>query len=262
MKSIAPIAAAVVAASVCITVALTLFLIGPAHAVTAKSTFVPEVAVLFADYDTATTDAVVALDEAIDEATATTIVVASETDEAADGSEAAAADSTESAEATAEATETEAEAAANAASANQVALSIPVTGASDTRNSVPIMDAGTLNVGGHIISYIDYFGEASAPTSGAGLWLGDDSTQDGSWGYFIGHNPGDFSGVMDLTEGNAVTVCDNDGKYRTYYVVDDFTVSDDTYWEDIESRVTGYGESIILQTCVGDHEHYRVVVAA
>ena len=34
-----------------------------------------------------------------------------------------------------------------------------------------------------------------------------------------------------------------------------------TYWEDIQSRVTDYGESIILQTCCGDNAHYRVVIA-
>ena len=28
-----------------------------------------------------------------------------------------------------------------------------------------------------------------------------------------------------------------------------------------KSRVTDYGESIILQTCCGDNAHYRVVIA-
>lgn len=53
----------------------------------------------------------------------------------------------------------------------------------------------------------------------------------------------------------------NEGLFRTYYVTDTFFVTTETTWQDIESHVTGYGESIILQTCVGDHEHYRVVVA-
>lgn len=91
--------------------------------------------------------------------------------------------------------------------------------------------------------------------------MGSDSTTDGSWGYFIGHNPGDFTCVMTLKNGDPVTVCDSDGSTRTYSVVDEFIVPDGTYWEDIQSRVTDYGESIILQTCCGDNAHYRVVIA-
>lgn len=87
------------------------------------------------------------------------------------------------------------------------------------------------------------------------------ATTDGSWGYFVGHNPGDFANVMDLTEGDAVMVCDRDSAFRTYYVVDTFTVTTEAYWDDIKDRVTGYGESIGLQCCVGDGAHYRVVVA-
>lgn len=39
------------------------------------------------------------------------------------------------------------------------------------------------------------------------------ATTDGSWGYFVGHNPGDFANVMDLTEGDAVMVCVGDGAH-------------------------------------------------
>ena len=109
--------------------------------------------------------------------------------------------------------------------------------------------------------YVPSYESASTPASGAGLWMGSDSTTDGSWGYFIGHNPGDFTCVMTLKNGDPVTVCDSDGNTRTYSVVDEFIVPDDTYWEDIQSRVTDYGESIILQTCCGDNAHYRVVIA-
>ena len=123
------------------------------------------------------------------------------------------------------------------------------------------MKAATINVNGDIMPYVDSFETASAPTSGAGLWMGSDSTTDGSWGYFIGHNPGSFTCVMTLKNGDPVTVCDSDGASRTYYVVDEFIVPDSTYWEDIQSRVTEYGESVILQTCCGDNAHYRVVIA-
>ena len=123
------------------------------------------------------------------------------------------------------------------------------------------MMPGTINVNGDVLPYVDSFETASAPHSGAGLWMGSDSTTDGSWGYFIGHNPGPFTCVMTLKNGDPVTVRDNDGAQRTYHVVDELIVPDDTYWEDIESRVTEYGESVILQTCCGDHAHYRVVIA-
>lgn len=119
----------------------------------------------------------------------------------------------------------------------------------------------TINVDGSVMGYVDYFDASTAPTSGAGLWMGSDSTTDGTWGYFIGHNPGDFWHVMDLANGDLVTVTDSAGASRTYHVVDTFTVPDTTYWEEIESRVSGYGESVILQTCCGDHATYRIVVA-
>ena len=123
------------------------------------------------------------------------------------------------------------------------------------------MVADSIDVNGDIVTYVPSYESASAPASGAGLWMGSDSTTDGSWGYFIGHNPGDFTCVMTLKNGDPVTVCDSDGNTRTYSVVDEFIVPDDTYWEDIQSRVTDYGESIILQTCCGDNAHYRVVIA-
>lgn len=123
------------------------------------------------------------------------------------------------------------------------------------------MTADSINVNGDIVTYVPSYQSASAPKSGAGLWMGSDSTTDGSWGYFIGHNPGDFTCVMTLKNGDPVTVCDSDGNSRTYTVVDEFIVPDSTYWEDIQSRVTDYGESVILQTCCGDNAHYRVVIA-
>ena len=123
------------------------------------------------------------------------------------------------------------------------------------------MVADSIDVNVAIVTYVPSYESASAPASGAGLWMGSDSTTDGSWGYFIGHNPGDFTCVMTLKNGDPVTVCDSDGNTRTYSVVDEFIVPDDTYWEDIQSRVTDYGESIILQTCCGDNAHYRVVIA-
>lgn len=124
------------------------------------------------------------------------------------------------------------------------------------------MSPATIQVGSSVLSYIDDFEADTAPQSGAGLWMGADSTTDGSWGYFIGHNPGPFHEVMDLQEGDAVCVCDRRGNQRTYHVVKTFRVTDDTCWEDISAEVTGYGESVVLQTCCGDNAHYRIVVCA
>lgn len=126
----------------------------------------------------------------------------------------------------------------------------------------PQASARTINVDGDSMSYIDTYLASTAPSSGAGLWMGSDSTTDGSWGYFIGHNPGPFDHVMDLGSGNLITVTDANGNSRTYRVVDTFTVPDTTAWEDIESRVTQHGESVVLQTCCGDNANYRIVVAA
>lgn len=119
---------------------------------------------------------------------------------------------------------------------------------------------GTLNIAGTIVTYGGSYLSSSAPTSGGGLWMGSDNTTDGTWGYFIGHNPVSFSCVMGLGVGSPVTVCDYNGNERTYYAVDTFTVPDTTYFEEISGRVTGYGESIILQTCCGDNANYRIVV--
>ena len=138
----------------------------------------------------------------------------------------------------------------------------PLKAISDEPESDPsAMKPATIDVNGDVMEYVPSFESASAPTSGAGLWMGSDSTTDDSWGYFIGHNPGPFTCVMTLKNGDPVTVCDGEGATRTYRVVDEFIVPDDTYWEDIRSRVTDYGESIILQTCCGDNAHYRVVIA-
>lgn len=128
---------------------------------------------------------------------------------------------------------------------------------------IPIdeMKPATISVNGDIVAFTDSFESTSAPASGAGLWMGSDSTTDGTWGYFIGHNPGDFTCVMTLSAGDPITVCDKDGNTRIYSVIDGFDVPDTTYWEDIEGKVSGYGESVILQTCCGDGAHYRVVVA-
>lgn len=124
------------------------------------------------------------------------------------------------------------------------------------------LPASSLQVFGNVIPYVEAFEASRAPDSTAGLWMGSDSTTDGSWGYFIGHHPGVFNCVMYLDEGDAITVCDADGNARTYTVFAVYDVSDDTTWNQISSEVTSHGESIALQTCCGDGATYRIIEAA
>lgn len=124
------------------------------------------------------------------------------------------------------------------------------------------LPADTLEIFGNVIPYVASYESDRAPDSTAGLWMGSDSTTDGSWGYFIGHHPGVFNCVMYLNNGDQITVCDGDGNERTYTVFAIYDVPDDTQWGQISSDITSHGESIALQTCVGDHRSYRIVQAA
>ncbi len=120
--------------------------------------------------------------------------------------------------------------------------------------------ARRLDVNGTPVNYVDVSAANVVPDTGGGLWRGSDSTTDGSWGYFVGHNPGSFACVMDLVQGNPVTVWDSKGNSRTYTVVSTFDVPDTTLWEDLQPQISTYGESVIMQTCNGD-SLYRIVVA-
>ena len=50
--------------------------------------------------------------------------------------------------------------------------------------------------------------------------VGTGCVSDNANTYFIGHNPGVFERVMDLEIGDKITVFDDDGASRTYYVFD------------------------------------------
>lgn len=153
---------------------------------------------------------------------------------------------------------------------NQVNLNIasPTTGeeAVQTQQALPHPlqhDAyqNMILVGGNLIPYVDTFQTKTAPADTAGLWLGADSTTDNSWGYFIGHNPGVFTCLVDMKPGSAITVWDSDSKSRTYHIIKSFDVPNTTRWSDVQTKVTGYGESIILQTCIDNGDEYRLFVA-
>ena len=117
----------------------------------------------------------------------------------------------------------------------------------------------TITIDGVTMSYTDAYGSSSAPSSGAGVWKGSDSTTDGSYGYFIGHNPGSFGAAASATNGSKVTVSDSNGDSRTYTVVDSFSVPEGSAWSDIADRVTSHGESVVLQTCLNGE--YKILIA-
>jgi len=116
----------------------------------------------------------------------------------------------------------------------------------------------TIVVGGVEISYI--YSYDWVPDYGAGVWRGSDSTTDGSWGYFVGHNPGSFWPAASIGIGGEIVVNDGNGDSRTYHVVDAFVVPVGSTWSDVSGAVCSYGESVALQTCVDGG--YRIVVAA
>ena len=132
-------------------------------------------------------------------------------------------------------------------------------------DSTPVIPAAstprTLTMLGQTIPYVDSYNSASAPVETAGIWAGSESTTDGDWGYFVGHHPGVFNCVMDLQNGDAVQVCDNCGNKRTYHVISIYDIPNYTSYEELAADVESHGESITLQTCYGDNQHYRIVEA-
>jgi hypothetical protein len=58
-----------------------------------------------------------------------------------------------------------------------------------------------------------------------------------------------------------VTLTDRTGKQRSYHVRSVLTVSAAATWKTVVPLVTGFGESILLQTCTGDGLTNTIVVA-
>lgn len=154
--------------------------------------------------------------------------------------------------------------AVQTASASDSAQAVSQAGTFSTQTqTVPLEHyVSTLVIDGNIIPYVDSYQTSTAPDNTAGLWLGKDSVKDGTWGYFIGHNPGIFTCAASLIPGDAMTVWDSDGNTRTYHVVKEFDVESGTNWSQVQDAVTGYGESVILQTCIDGGTEYRIIIAA
>lgn len=103
--------------------------------------------------------------------------------------------------------------------------------------------------------------DAAAPVGYASTWVGTGCVSDNANTYFIGHNPGVFARVMDLNIGDKITVFDDEGASRTYYVFDTLFLPNKANYFVYEGRIAPAGETITLQTCSGDNQRVRCVMA-
>lgn len=120
----------------------------------------------------------------------------------------------------------------------------------------------TIRFNGEYVSYVQGSpADETAPEATAAAWVSNGDVADNENTYFIGHNPGVFSGVMNLDVGDKVTVWDGKGRSRTYYVFDVLTLPNQSNYFRYEGRIAPTGESITLQTCCADNKHVRCVMA-
>lgn len=158
-----------------------------------------------------------------------------------------------------ESSEASAEASSESTEANpEVIERSQETVASQEASTVAPTETSVLRFAGSTVPFIQYGGASAAPSSGAGAWMGNGNVSDGAPTHFIGHNPGDFAGVMGLSVGSAITVVDGSGNERTYTVYEVIDVTDDGYnandpSDDVFPRMLyAGGERISLQTCIND----------
>lgn len=110
----------------------------------------------------------------------------------------------------------------------------------------------TVTVGDRHVPYVEDALAEEAPPRTAALWDGSDDVDDGSYGWFVGHNPGVFSPAADLGIGDVVSVCDSDGDYAEYEVADVFEIEYGALKEAVSPRLADVGEAVVVQTCVED----------
>lgn len=132
------------------------------------------------------------------------------------------------------------------------------TTASANEEASVAIETSVLKFAGVTVPFGQSNGASTAPGSGAGTWMGSGSVSDGAPTHFIGHNPGDFAGVMSLDVGATITVVDASGASRTYTVYEVLDVTDEGYnnrnlQDDVLPRMLyDGGERISLQTCISD----------
>lgn len=126
---------------------------------------------------------------------------------------------------------------------------------------VPSGKSGVLVINGNEISYVDCHGATEPPSKIAGIWQGANDLYDGGQSYFVGHVETAFASVISLSSGSKVGVYTAGGQHRDYVVRNAWILPKKSYYEDIRDEyLSGYGESIVLQTCYGDSE-IKVVLA-
>ena len=141
-----------------------------------------------------------------------------------------------------------------AATTNQETETTTIT----NEESPVVTETSVLKFAGGTVPFGQSNGASAAPGSGAGTWMGSGSVSDGAPTHFIGHNPGDFAGVMSLGVGSTITVVDASGASRTYTVYEVLDVTDEGYnnrnlQDDVLPRMLyDGGERISLQTCISD----------
>lgn len=141
-----------------------------------------------------------------------------------------------------------------AATTNQETETTTIT----NEESPVVTETSVLKFAGGTVPFGQSNGASAAPGSGAGTWMGSGSVSDGALTHFIGHNPGDFAGVMSLDVGATITVVDASGASRTYTVYEVLDVTDEGYnnrnlQDDVLPRMLyDGGERISLQTCISD----------
>lgn len=164
---------------------------------------------------------------------------------------------TESSEASAEASSESTEANPEVIESSQETVASQEASTPEASTVAPT-ETSVLRFAGSTVPFIQYGGASAAPSSGAGAWMGNGNVSDGAPTHFIGHNPGDFAGVMGLSVGSAITVVDGSGNERTYTVYEVIDVTDDGYnandpSDDVFPRMLyAGGERISLQTCIND----------
>lgn len=131
---------------------------------------------------------------------------------------------------------------------------------SENGASVYDMTRSSLLINGEVIPFVQCDHELDYAMDVASTYvIGDGNVNDGEPTYFVGHNPGVFTPVMDLVEGDAVVVCDYNDYQRTYYVGEIVTVNYGDTSCQVENGLCYSGESISLQTCNNDGGTMRIV---
>lgn len=163
-------------------------------------------------------------------------------------------------------------AAQQAREAQQAAEQAAAEAAARTRESAPVNETSstppptftnTLYFHGEYVPFVQGNpADMTAPKARvASTWIGEGDVDDDENTYFIGHNPGVFSGVMNLQVGDEIVVWDSTGASRSYFVFDTLVLPNASNYFAYEGRLSPRGESITLQTCVADDQNVRCVMA-